>query len=127
MGCHVTINPLGFALENFDAVGRFRTKDANKPIDPVSDYVTSDGETVKLTGARDLGKHTAENEDARRGFERQMFHYMVKQPMVAYGGETLERLDAQFLASSTNMRKLLTEIATIAAMPAKESPKQAGR
>ena len=126
MSCHVTINPLGFSLENFDAVGRFRTTDANKPIDAASDYITSDGDTVKLTGPRDLAKHTAESEDARRGFVRQMFHYMVKQPTLAYGGDTLERLDAQFLASNANMRKLLTEIATLAALPA-EIPNTASR
>jgi hypothetical protein len=127
MGCHVTINPLGFALENFDAVGRFRTTDADKPINPVSNYITSDGETLKLTGARDLAEHTAESEDARRGFVRQMFHYMVKQPTLAYGGDTLERLDGQFLANKTNMRKLLTEIATIAAARAVEPTKTASR
>lgn len=127
MGCHVTINPLGFALENFDAVGRFRTTDANKPINPVSDYVTSDGETVKLTGPRALAEHTAQNEDARRGFVRQLFHYMVKQPTLAYGGETLETLDRNFLTNQTNMRKLLTEIATTAAVQAVETPKTASR
>jgi len=127
MGCHVTINPLGFALENFDAVGRFRTTDAEKPINPVSDYVTSDGETVRLTGPRDLAQHTAENEDARRGFVRQMFHYMIKQPTMAYGGETLERLDRDFLANNTNMRMLLTDIATTAAMPVLDAPKTASR
>ncbi|MFT6861598.1 MAG: hypothetical protein ACJAVK_000150 [Akkermansiaceae bacterium] len=32
--CHARIDPLGFGLENFDAIGRWRTKDANdKPID----------------------------------------------------------------------------------------------
>jgi hypothetical protein len=127
MGCHVTINPLGFALENFDAVGRYRTTDANKPIDPVSEYVTSDGETLKLTGPRDLAKHTAESEDARRGFVRQMFHYMVKQPTLSYGGDTLERLDAQFVANNTNMKKLLIEIATTAAAPAAADTKTVSR
>jgi hypothetical protein len=127
MGCHVTINPIGFALENFDAVGRFRTTDANKPINPVADYITSDGETVKFTGARDIARHTAESEDARRGFVRQMFHYMVKQPMLSYGGETLERLDGQFAANNCNMRKLLTEIAITAATQGAESPKTASR
>lgn len=127
MGCHVTINPLGFALENFDAIGRFRTSDANKPINPVSDYITSDGEVVKLTGPRDLAEHTADNEDARRGFVRQMFHYMVKQPTLAFGGDTLERLDAQFVANKTNMKKLLTDIATIAAVQAVDSQKTASR
>jgi hypothetical protein len=127
MSCHVTINPLGFALENFDAVGRFRTSEADKPIDTVSDYITSDGEKVKLTGPRDLAQHTAENEDARRGFVRQMFHYLIKQPTLAYGGETLERLDRDFLASNTNMRKLLTEIATTSALPVLDAAKTASR
>ena len=33
-GCHAKIDPLGFGLENFDAIGHWRTKDANgKPVD----------------------------------------------------------------------------------------------
>ncbi|HEY2147916.1 MAG TPA: DUF1592 domain-containing protein, partial [Pirellulales bacterium] len=31
--CHKTMDPLGFGLENFDAVGRWRTKDGSEPID----------------------------------------------------------------------------------------------
>ncbi|MCI4592569.1 DUF1592 domain-containing protein [Sphingobium sp. BYY-5] len=31
--CHVKMDPLGFSLENFDAVGAFRQKDAGQPID----------------------------------------------------------------------------------------------
>ena len=32
--CHDPMDPLGFALENFDAVGRWRTEDGGEPIDP---------------------------------------------------------------------------------------------
>jgi len=32
--CHKLMDPLGFALENFDGIGRWRTTDANAPIDP---------------------------------------------------------------------------------------------
>lgn len=32
-GCHNLMDPVGFALENFDAVGRWRVVDAGKPID----------------------------------------------------------------------------------------------
>jgi hypothetical protein len=33
-GCHAPMDPLGFALENFDAIGRWRTKsEAGTPID----------------------------------------------------------------------------------------------
>ena len=31
--CHAPMDPLGFALENFDAVGHWRTLDAGSPID----------------------------------------------------------------------------------------------
>jgi mono/diheme cytochrome c family protein len=33
-GCHKVMDPIGFALENFDAVGQWRTKDDGSPIDP---------------------------------------------------------------------------------------------
>jgi mono/diheme cytochrome c family protein len=31
--CHTQMDPLGFALESFDAIGRFRTSDAGQPLD----------------------------------------------------------------------------------------------
>jgi hypothetical protein len=31
--CHQLMDPVGFALENFDAVGRWRTMEAGKPVD----------------------------------------------------------------------------------------------
>jgi hypothetical protein len=33
-GCHNRMDPLGFAFENFDAIGAWRTRDGNFPIDP---------------------------------------------------------------------------------------------
>ncbi len=32
-GCHQLMDPVGFALENYDAVGRWRTAEDGKPID----------------------------------------------------------------------------------------------
>jgi hypothetical protein len=34
--CHNMIDPAGFALENFDAIGAWRTTDGHSPIDPSS-------------------------------------------------------------------------------------------
>src|SRR5207249_4721019 len=31
--CHVRLDPMGFALENYDAVGKFRTKEGGAEID----------------------------------------------------------------------------------------------
>jgi len=32
-GCHARMDPIGFAMENFDAVGRWRDRDGDQPID----------------------------------------------------------------------------------------------
>lgn len=116
MGCHGTINPLGFSLENYDAIGRWRTVDNNKPINPVSDFNTDEGDTIRLTGARDLVKFAAENPSGHRAFIHLLFQYSVKQAVNVYGPDTLENLRQSFTGSGFNVRKLLTDITTIAAM-----------
>src|SRR5262249_31009396 len=36
--CHDNIDPLGLALENFDAIGKWRTSEANTVIDPTGAF-----------------------------------------------------------------------------------------
>ena len=43
-GCHARMDPIGFALENYDAVGRWRERDAGKPIEVKS--TLADGREV---------------------------------------------------------------------------------
>jgi mono/diheme cytochrome c family protein len=49
-GCHKIMDPVGFALENFDAIGRWRTEELGIPIDATARLV--DG--TELNGAVDL-------------------------------------------------------------------------
>jgi hypothetical protein len=48
--CHKLMDPLGFAMENFDAVGRWRTRDNGSPIDASGQFL--DG--AKLNGVEGL-------------------------------------------------------------------------
>ena len=116
MSCHVTINPLGFSFERFDAVGRVRTTDNKKPVDPTSDYTTSDGNVIKLTGARDVAVHAAESLSGQTGFVRNLFQEMVKQPPAAYSPELLGQLTSQFRADKFHVRNLAVEVAVVAAL-----------
>lgn len=115
-GCHSVINPLGFSLEHYDAVGRFRTKEAGRPINATAEYTTDDGKVVKLTGARDLAEFAIRSEHAQNAFIEQLFHQAVKQPVRAYGADAQSRLRRSFLDSGYNIQKLLVEIATLAAL-----------
>jgi mono/diheme cytochrome c family protein len=116
-GCHTIMNPLGFALENFDAVGRFRDKDRAKPIDSSGGYDTRAGTAVKFTGAKEMAKFLANSEETQYSFAQQMFHYYAKQPVRAYGLNTPDELRKAFASNALSVRKLAVEIAAIAAQP----------
>jgi len=121
-GCHSVINPLGFSLEHYDAVGRFRMKDGDKTIDASADYTTDDGKIVRLNGARDIAEFAATSEHAQNAFVEQLFHQVVKQPLLAYGPGVQARLRDSFIASGYNIQKLLVDISTLSALHGLDKP-----
>ena len=116
MACHVTINPLGFSLEHFDGIGRWQTKDRDKPINATSDFKTDTGETIKLTGARDVAAFAADTPSAHRAFIQQVFHHLVKQPVLAYGPDTMEQLQERFQQTGFYVPELLKHVAVTSAL-----------
>ncbi len=115
--CHTKINGLGFTLENFDAVGRFRDTERNKPIDASGVYLSRLGEEVSFENAAELVDYLVRSDDCHRAFVDRAFKHFVKQPIAAYGADRLDQLTQKFKDSGYNVRGLLVEIAVIAATP----------
>lgn len=113
--CHSKINPLGFALENFDAIGRFRETDGRRPVDATGHYITRDDQKIDFQNARELADYAVGSRDAQSAFVSRVFQYFTKQPIAAFGLDRLDRLTDQFRDSGCNIRQLLIEIAVIAA------------
>jgi hypothetical protein len=115
MSCHKVINPLGFALENFDAVGRWRTSDNNKPVDTKSEYTTAEGQTLNVQNARDVANFAVNSESSHRAFVTQVFQHLVKQNPFAYGPDVIDQLRSQFAEDDFNIQNLWARIAALAA------------
>ena len=115
MQCHRVINPVGFSLENFDATGRYRSRDNERPINTVSNYTSEDEEKIRISSARDLANLAAGSKTAHRAFITHLFHHFTKQSIDAYGPGTLESLRAKFTESGYNIRSLLVELTALAA------------
>jgi hypothetical protein len=75
VGCHAIMDPLGFAFENYDGVGKFRQTEAGKPVD-ASGSVTLDKQTRSFNNARELTKLLAESPEAQRCFATQMSRFV---------------------------------------------------
>ncbi|MBL8798085.1 MAG: DUF1592 domain-containing protein [Planctomycetia bacterium] len=135
MACHGMINSLGFTLEHFDAVGRFREQDNAKKVDAAGSYQTRAGDTVQFDGARDLAAFLAKSEEVQEAFAEQLFHHLVQQSVKAYGSQTPTELRRAFAANDFHIRKLVVEIMSRAALtprgtavakPAEERPRWFG-
>ena len=114
--CHVKINGLGFALENYDAVGRYRELERSKSIDSKGSYDPRAGGTIHFAGPAALAEYLISSDDAQRAFVSRAFQHFVKQPPAAYGPETLDRLLKSFRESNFNIQQLLVEIAVVASL-----------
>lgn len=112
MNCHGTINELGFSLEHFDAVGRYREKEHGHDINAGGEYTDRSGETVKFRGAPELAAYLVNSRDAQTAFTEHLFQHLTKQPAQAFGTETLEVLRDRFVKQNYNIRKLMAEIVT---------------
>jgi mono/diheme cytochrome c family protein len=126
--CHGVINPLGYTLEHFDAVGRYRDKDNDKPVDAAGVYQTRTGEEVKFDGARGLAEFLAGSEEVQTAFVEQLFRHLAKQPLRAYGPKAAAEMREAFAKNGFSIRKLMVEAATVAAMTGRETkPAMGGR
>ena len=113
--CHAKINGLGFVLENFDAVGRYRIQEGEKPIDASGGYTSRTGQEIAFQGVSELADYLAGSDDAHRAFVNRAFQHFTKQPIAAYGARRLDLLTEKFRENDFHIRNLLVEIATIAA------------
>ena len=86
--CHRSFEPMGFALENFDAVGSWRTQDEGQPIDATG--VSPDG--TKLDGVASLRDLVVRYQD--------QFVRVVAEKLLIYGlGRGVEYQDMPLVRS----------------------------
>jgi hypothetical protein len=97
-GCHaVAINPLGFALENFDALGQTRTMDNGNPVNTADSYEFAASGLQAFAGAPELMALLANSPDAHACYSRRLGEYALARDM----NETDRQLLNDILATSS--------------------------
>lgn len=107
-GCHEKIDPLGFGLENFDAIGRWRTTDANgQKVDSVA---TLPGDIVFSTPA-ELKKLLKEgNELFCKNFCRKLLAYALGRPLEYYDEPVIEDLYQLLVKNQFQIRPVILAV-----------------
>ncbi len=105
--CHSRIDPLGFALENFDAIGRWRDQDAGKPIDNASEL--ADG--TKFQGPDQLKAVLLERKDLFiRNLTNKMLGYALGRGLTLKDSCTVDAIMAQLKDNDYRAQTLIEAI-----------------
>jgi hypothetical protein len=73
-GCHDDLDGVGFTFETFDAVGRYRTEEAGKPVDS-SGHVQLDGQALELADSVELSRAIASSKELELCAARQLVRF----------------------------------------------------
>ncbi|MFN0199191.1 MAG: DUF1592 domain-containing protein [Planctomycetaceae bacterium] len=105
--CHAKMDPIGFSLENFDAVGQFRTKDGEFDVDATGDF--ADG--TKFSGPDGLKEILARNRELfARCLAEKMLTYALGRGVEYYDKKAIDKIVAGLTAGDYKFSALVTEI-----------------
>jgi hypothetical protein len=103
------MDPLGFAMENFDAIGRWRDKDGEFPIDASGSL--PEGQSFK--GPDDLRKViAARKDDFVRTLTEKMMTYALGRGMEVYDKCTIKDVGAAVAKDGYKFSTLISQIVT---------------
>jgi hypothetical protein len=106
-GCHSRIDPIGFALENYDAMGVWRTEDAGKPIDNSGEL--PDG--TKFEGPDMLKAVLLQKKDLfLRNLSSRMLGYALGRGLTTKDSCTVDSVMAQLAANDYKSQTLIEAI-----------------
>jgi hypothetical protein len=125
--CHNRIDPLGFALENYDAVGRWREDDGGKPVDASGEL--PDG--TKFRGPEELKAALLARKDLFiRNLTSRMLGYALGRGLTLSDSCTVDAIVAKLKENDYKAQTLIEEIVLSvpfryqAGMPGKELHKR---
>jgi hypothetical protein len=105
--CHSRMDPLGFALENYDAIGKWRTKDGNFPVDSSGVLPSGRSFSTPAEMRQVLGDMLP---DFSRCLTQKMLTYALGRGLERYDRVTVQGIDKRLAASGYGFQTLVDEV-----------------
>lgn len=107
--CHGLLNPFGFAFENYDGVGKYRTQDGGKNID-ASGMITLDEKPVSFNNAKTLMSALAASPTVRDCIATQWSRFALSRAEMPTEGAALASARDAFKRAQFDLRELLVAV-----------------
>lgn len=105
-GCHRLMDPIGFAFEHYDAIGKFRSSDAGDAIDDRGELVSTRDADGKFSGVQELASKLAGSAEVRQCMAKQWFRFALGRFEQGADACSITRLSDAFEATGSDLRSL---------------------
>ncbi|MDX2011664.1 MAG: DUF1592 domain-containing protein [Myxococcaceae bacterium] len=106
-GCHVSFNPIGYALETFDGMGRHRTTENGAPIDPSGTVELDDTTRWTFTTTGQFLDTLAGSDDLVTCMAKEWFHFAHGRQSAIEEQPFVDALSDSAKTSGGTMRELV--------------------
>lgn len=106
--CHSVMDPLGFGLDNFDAIGRYRTEDAGFAIDASGTF----GDAARFAGPAEMVALLAAEPQVYRCLVEKLYTYTGRSPYRIESTEHIDEVTRRFMDGGFLLEDLLVDIVT---------------
>jgi Protein of unknown function (DUF1592)/Protein of unknown function (DUF1588)/Protein of unknown function (DUF1595)/Protein of unknown function (DUF1585)/Protein of unknown function (DUF1587) len=111
--CHDMFDGIGFALEQYDPIGRFRTIEQGKTIDPSGTVPLPSGKTLEFANFIDMMNQVAASPDFGRCYASQYLRYATGRETSAVGDCELQKLTEAVGAAGNTIDSLPAAVAAL--------------
>lgn len=111
-GCHQLMDPIGFGLENYDAIGAFRTQDGDFPVDPTGSVAFLDGESPAFDDARGMMELLASSDQVRACYVENWVRFALGRRAEPVEAEHIARIEARFAEENFALYDLVVSLVT---------------
>jgi len=109
-GCHMLMDPIGYAFEHYDGIGRYRTMDNGQPVDSTG-TLNIDGVDKSFADSVELTKILSTSDTVRSCFAKQWFRFAVGRNETDADAASLAGIATAFATNQFDMRDLAPAIA----------------
>lgn len=108
-GCHKLMDPIGFALENFDGIGRYRTMDQGRAVDANAAIAGTDVDGA-FTGALELARRVGRSEQVGACVVTNWFRFTHGREETPQDTCALETLKEQMKVTGGDLKRLIVAL-----------------
>ncbi len=109
-GCHELMNPLGYAFENFDPLGRWRPSEFGELIDPSGHIAGIPGDPT-FNNATELANLLADSDEVRRCVATHWLRYALQRKEITADADALAEINQKFEDADYDIRELILAVA----------------